>query len=158
MLVSDSGPLISFGRADKLYIVKNVYGEIIIPPEVDDEIVIRGKGKPGAEEVKGAAWISVQKPKNQNEVVRLKKKFHLGESEAVVLAKELNATLLADEWVVIKEARRRGIEITSTHLTLEVAKTRGLIKNLKKELEELISTGFRTTEELIKSSLQKVGE
>lgn len=158
LVVSDSGPLISFARAGKLQIVQDVYGKIIIPPEVYNEVVVRGKGKPGAKEVENAAWISVEKPKNQTEVESLNKKLHLGESEAIVLAKELSATLLVDEKAIIHEARKQKIKITSTHLTLELAKKRGLIKSVKQELNELIAAGFRTTEKLIQNSLKKVGE
>lgn len=159
LIVSDSGPLISFARAGKLHIVQGVYGKIIIPPEVYNEIVVRGSGKPGAEEIKQATWIEVRGPKNQAEVTKLiGGKFHLGESEAVILATELSVTLLVDEEIVIKEARRRGIRITSTLLTLEIAKASGLIISVKDELNELIAKGFRATPELIKDTLQRVGE
>ena len=74
------------------------------------------------------------------------------------MAQELKAILLADEWGVIREARRRGIEITSTHLVLIEAKKRRLIESVKKELEELIVSGFRTTPVLIKETLRIAGE
>lgn len=157
-VVSDSSPIISFARAKKLHIIQEVYGKIAIPPEVYNEIVVKGKDRPGAEEVKKATWIGIQKLKNQAESERLKEKYGAGESEAIVLAQELRATLLVDEGIVIKEARERGLKITTTHLTLEVAKKRGLITSVKKELNELIATGFRTKPELIKKTLQKVGE
>lgn len=74
------------------------------------------------------------------------------------MAEELKATLLVDEWSVIKEARRRKLEITSTHLILVEAKEKNLIQSVKKELEELMASGFRTTPELIKDILRHVGE
>lgn len=157
-IVSDSSPIISFARAKKLHLIQSVYEKIIIPPEVYNEIVVKGKNKPGDEEIKKASWISIQKPKNQNKVEKLKEKFGSGESEAIVLAEELKAILLVDEWGVIKEARKRGLKITSTHLTLERAKDKSFIRCVKKELDELIACGFRTTPELIKETLQNVGE
>ncbi|MBF0344084.1 MAG: DUF3368 domain-containing protein [Nitrospirae bacterium] len=158
LIVSDSGPLISFSRANKLWIIYEVYKAVIIPTEVYNEIVVKGRGKPGAEEIKRSRWITVREPKNQDEVTRLKIKFDPGESESIALAQELTATLLADERIAIKEARSRGLKITSTHLTLEEAKNRGFIASVKKELEELIAAGFRTTKELITESLQRMGE
>ncbi|OGL47520.1 MAG: hypothetical protein A2W05_03780 [Candidatus Schekmanbacteria bacterium RBG_16_38_10] len=157
-VVADSSPLISFARAKKLHIIRNVYEEIIIPPQVYNEIVVKGKRKPGAEEIQKASWIRIQKPKNQFEVEKLKARFDPGESEAMILAVELKAVLLADEGVVIKEARKRGLEITSTLLILEEAKNKHLIKSVKEELDNLISNGFRATAELIRNTLQKVGE
>ena len=157
-IVADSSPLISFARAKKLEIIRRVYGEIIIPSQVYNEIVVKGKMKPGAEEIQKASWISIQKPKNQFEVEKLKKRFGYGESEAIVLAEELKGILLVDEGAVIREARRRGLEITSTLLILEEAKNKHIIKSVKKEIDELISHGFRTTPELVKNILQRVGE
>ena len=116
------------------------------------------KGKPWAEEVKQATWINLQSIKNQAEAKRLKERFGCGEPEAIVLAEELKATLLVDEIAVIKEARKRGLKITSTHLILEKTKKMGLIKSIREELNNLVKSGFRTTPELIRDSLQKAGE
>lgn len=158
LTVADSSPIISFARAKKLHLIQKVCNKIIIPPAVYDEIVVKGKGKPGAEEIKEASWISVQKPKNQIEIEKLAIQFDWGESEVIILAEELKATLLADEMIIIKEARRRNLQIISTHLILVEAKKKNLIKSVKKELDELIVSGFRTTLELIKETLKKAGE
>ncbi len=158
LIVADSGPIISFARAEKLHLIQQVCDEIIVPPTVYDEIVVKGQGKPGAEEVKKASWITVQAPKNGIEVRELEKQFDRGECEAIVLAQELKAILLADERVVIEEARERNIEIVSTHLILVEAKQRNLIKSVRQELNDLVASGFRTTSELIKKTLQKAGE
>ena len=123
-----------------------------------EEVVIKGKGKPGAEEVGIASWIEVQKPENLGEVARLGEKFGPGESEAIILAEEIKAVLFADEVAVIKEARKRSLQVTSTHLILEEAKRRNFIKSVKVELEGLINSGFRTTPELVQESLRKMGE
>ncbi len=160
LIVSDSSPIISLARTKKLHLIQDVYGKIIIPVGVYDEIVTKGKGKPGAEEVKHATWISFREIKNQAEVKKLMQEFNLGlgESEAIVLAQELKADLLVDDWDAIREARRRGIEIASTHLILVEAKRKNLIRSVKEELEELIAFGFRTTPELVKKTLQKAEE
>lgn len=158
LIVSDSSLIISFARAKKVHLLKGVCVGLIIPQEVYNEIMVKGEGKPGAEEIKKAKWVSLQKPKNRLEVEELKERLGPGESEAIILAQELKAILLADEWNTIKEARVRGIEIISTHLILIEAKKKGFIKSVKKELNELIATGFRTTPALIEKTLRKVGE
>jgi len=158
VIVADSSPLISFARAGKLHIVQLVYAKIVIPPAVYEEIVVNGKGKPGAEEIRIASWIKIEKPMNKSKVEIIEAKFGPGESEAIVLAEEIEAVLLADEVVVIKEARKRGLQVTSTHLILEEAKRRNLIKSAKVELDGLIASGFRTTPGLIRETLRRVGE
>lgn len=158
LIVSDSGPLISMARARKLNLIQKVCRQIIIPESVYREIVIQGKGKPGAREIENASWINVKKAQSLKKVEILKNRFGSGESEAVVLAEETGAILLVDEKFVIKEARKRGLKIYSTHLLLEEAKRIGLIESVKKELDELIEAGFRTTPELIENTLKKSGE
>jgi predicted nucleic acid-binding protein len=64
LIVADSSPLISFARAGKLHIIHMVYSKIIFPSAVYEEIVINGKGKPGAEEIRLAGWIKIEKPMN----------------------------------------------------------------------------------------------
>ena len=117
-----------------------------------------GKGKPGAEEIKTAAWIEIQKAGDNSQISKLRMRFGAGESEAIVLAEEINAVLLANEVMVIKEARKRGLQLTSTHLILEKAKNKNLIKSVKEELDNLIAAGFRTTPELVQDTLRRVGE
>ena len=157
-IVADSSPLISAARANKLQLIQQVYGKLIVPPAVYRELVAKGAGKPGAEEIESASWITVQEPTDQKEVERIRKRLDPGESESLVLAQELSATLLADEKAVIEEARKSGLKIASTHLLLEEAKRHGLIASVKEALDEYIASGFRTTPELIHDSLKKVGE
>jgi predicted nucleic acid-binding protein len=57
--------------------------------------------------------------------------------------------LLVDEAIVIQEARRRGVKLTSTLLVLETAKMKNLIKSIKVEVDKLIASGFRARSELI---------
>jgi predicted nucleic acid-binding protein len=51
---------------------------VVIPPAVYDEVVIRGKGKPGAREIETATWIEVKEPGNKKEVEILKSRFGSG--------------------------------------------------------------------------------
>jgi len=159
-IVADSSPLISASRANRLYLVKKVYRALILPEAVYNEIVVQGKGKAGALEIKKAKnnWIQVMAVQNKKAVQSLQIKFGSGESEAIVLAEELEAMLLVDEGAVISEARKRGIPITSTIMMLLEAKTKGFISNLKKELDKFIKAGFRLDETLYQNILHQAGE
>jgi predicted nucleic acid-binding protein len=76
----------------------------------------------------------------------------------MVLAQELKAIIMADEWAVIKEARKRNLRVTSTLIILVEAKRQNLINSVRQELDELISAGFRTTPELVQEVLKRAGE
>jgi predicted nucleic acid-binding protein len=71
--------------------------------------VVRGAGKPGSNEVQAASWIIQGAVHDRLFVEQLPARLHLGEREAIALAKERGAVLLVDE----REARReaRGMEL-----------------------------------------------
>lgn len=45
--VSDSGPIVSFARADRLDLLRRTAGTLIVPNAVYEEIVVRGEGRAG---------------------------------------------------------------------------------------------------------------
>ena len=47
-----------------MHILKELFGEIIIPKAVWNEVVVKGKGKHRAEEVERAEWIKVGEVKD----------------------------------------------------------------------------------------------
>ena len=154
-IVADSGPLISCARAHKLTLIRDVYSKIVIPPSVYREIVTEGAGKPGAEEIEAAVsvWVAIKKPENMSSVVNLRQGLGPGETEAIALAKELGGYILIDEKSGIKEARELGLRIKSTLLMLLEAKEQGLISSVKMELDELIDSGFRCSDDLYQKTL-----
>jgi predicted nucleic acid-binding protein len=158
--VADSGPLISCARANKLALVRSVYSNLIIPPAVYTEIVIDGAEKPGAEEIETAVsiWVEIIEPENDNLVASLMQRIGPGESEAIALAKELDAYLLIDEAGGINVAREYGIRITSTLLMLLEARKPGLISSVTVELNELMASGFRCSDILYRKVLKLSGE
>lgn len=154
-IVADSGPLISCARAHKLTLIRDVYSKIVIPPSVYREIVTEGAGKPGAEEIEAAVsvWVAIKKPENMSSVVNLRQGLGPGETEAIALAKELGGYILIDEKSGIREARELGLRIKSTLLMLLEAKEQGLISSVKMELDELMDSGFRCSDDLYQKTL-----
>ncbi len=49
-VVSNSGPLINLAKAGQFALLQDLFQHITIPPEVFEEVVVRGVGQPGAEE------------------------------------------------------------------------------------------------------------
>ena len=50
--------MLSFARTGHFNLLRDVVGTLTIPDAVYEDIVISGAGKPGAEEVQNAAWIT----------------------------------------------------------------------------------------------------
>lgn len=82
-----------------------------------------------------------------------------GESEAIVLAKEINADLLIlDDEQARNKARLEGIRVAGLLALLLQAKNRGTIKNLKPLLDDLRVKGFFMTEVLYYQTIQEAEE
>lgn len=93
-VVCNSSPLVNLSRIGRLYILKQLYTELLIPEAVYQEVVINGEGMPGAYEVSCSDWITTRDIKDQRLVRVLSYDLDLGESEAIVLAIQENAELL----------------------------------------------------------------
>jgi len=61
IVVSNAGPLIALSKLGLLSVLQDLFGEIIVPEEVWNEVVERGKGKPGSDLIKKAKWIHIKK-------------------------------------------------------------------------------------------------
>ncbi len=57
IIISDTSPIINLAAVGQLDLLRQLYGHIIIPQAIYDEIVVAGTGQPGAHEVKAAGWI-----------------------------------------------------------------------------------------------------
>lgn len=111
-IVSDAGPIITFARAGKLDLLKEVIGNLQIPQAVYDEVVVKGAGKPGAHEVKSADWIQQQTCEDLAESVDLPVNLGKGEKEAIVLSVQRGACLLVDDPVARREARNTEYQLS----------------------------------------------
>jgi len=152
-IVSNTGPLIALARINKLDLIKRYFGEVYIPREVYEEICIRGKEKPGSKEVKDAKWIRIINVKDEF-AVKLLKELNKGEAETIVLAKELNASLvLMDERIPREMLELLGFSITGTVGILIRAGKEGLI-NIKESLDELRGKGFWLSDEVYMRTLR----
>ena len=82
-----------------------------------------------------------------------------GESEAIVLAEEIQAaTLLMDEQQAVACARRLGIRVVRTPLIYAEAKLRGLIPSVRVKLDALREHGFWLKEQAYLAVLREAGE
>lgn len=157
MIVSNSTPLIALSKIKQLQLLKDYFGTITIPMEVFDEIVTRGGALFGAKEVKTKDWIRVSNVKNQLTVDILCRYLDRGEAEAIVLAKENDASLLIiDDSDGRKIAEDIGLKITGTIGILLLAAEDNKL-DLNKSLDDLIASGFRLSKKEYKKLIGKDG-
>ena len=90
IVVSDSSPIILLAKIDCLFILPKLYGAIVIPLEVAEELRHEQPKHPGCVIIGGHPWLQT---KTCSQPI-IAPGFDWGESAALGLAQELHATLL----------------------------------------------------------------
>jgi predicted nucleic acid-binding protein len=157
-IIADSGPILSCARANQLELLHQVIGGLTIPDAVYEDIVVRGAGKPGSTEVQGASWIRPLPVRDRVFVDELPPKLHLGEREAIALAKEQGVALLVDERKARREALHQGITLMGSLRVLREAKTRRIIPCVRPVLGELMAAGMYISEAHYEAFLRQLDE
>lgn len=142
VVVSNSTPLIALSKIGLFELLKDYFGEIIIPNEVYEEVVTRGGHLFGAREVSNSDWVKVVKAENRLAIDSLSVHLGKGEAEAIILAKEKNALLIIDDKDGRTMAANLGVPVTGTVGLLKLFAEDGKIQ-LKKTLDDLMASGFR---------------
>ena len=142
------------------YILKELYGSVIAPQRVYQEIGALVTFGIDITLVRSADWINVQTALDRTFVLTLLSELDTGEAEAIALAIELKADrLLIDERIGRSVARRYGLNITGLLGVLVAAKKNNLISELKPILDRLISQAkFRVRPNLYDQILQDADE
>ena len=155
MIVSDAGPLIVLLKTDKLLILKKLFGTVNVPIAVYNEITVKEQEKTLFLKTE---WIKPVKIKKDNDYKLLKELVDRGEAEAIILAKELKSTLLADDAKARKYAMLLNIEVMGTLGLLKLAKNRGVIPSVKTAIRDMLAEGYYIDSRLIAKLLEDVDE
>jgi hypothetical protein len=159
-IVSNASPLINLAWIGQLDLINRLYGQVIIPEAVWNEIVIQGKDQPGSGEVKKAEWIQVQRVEDQELVKSFRRDLDAGEAEAIALALKTEAELLLmDERYGREIAALFNIRVTGVIGILVEAKHKGLIREVKLNLDRLrMVASFYLNPALYERILREEGE
>jgi predicted nucleic acid-binding protein len=160
IIVSNTSPISNLAKIDHLFLLRETYSEVIIPQAVYDELTDIRAGEKVNNAIKNTNFIKHKTVINYQLVKDLQRNLDGGESEAIVLAIELNATkLLIDERLGRQEAIKLGLSLTGVLGILLIAKKRGLINNVKSLMDQLIShTAFRIGDQLYSTILIEAHE
>lgn len=138
--VSNTSPITNLATIGRIDLLQQIYGEIIIPSAVFQELTQWGDLIPGAKEVKTLSWIKVEPVTNANLLESLRNKLDEGEAAAIFLALELKADwIIIDEQLGRKIAIEYNLKITGILGLLIEAKRQGLVLSVKPILDDLIN-------------------
>ncbi len=161
LIVSDTSPLSSLFLIEKLDLLPALFGRIIIPRKVMDELsVLENIFQHDLSVLRQAPWLDVQKPKDDELVRKYSRLLDEGESEAIVLAKELHADyLLIDEKMGRIAAKQEGLRTIGVLGVFLLAKKHGHISQVKPLIDLLeIKARFFIKESLKLKVLELAGE
>ena len=136
IVVSDTTPLISLLKINRLDLLKKLFGDVLIPQAVFDELTDDDRFRLEADQIREKKFIVV-KPVNNPESTNILKRatgLDQGESEAIVLTDELKADLL-----LMDEAKGRNV---SAQMGLRIMGTIGILMAAYEE-DELSSDEVR---------------
>jgi predicted nucleic acid-binding protein len=159
IIVSDTSCISYLLQINLLHLLQIIYGEIIIPDAVNEEILqLKNKGH-NLSEFKNANWIKICQANNLSNVNDYKYILDKGELEAISIAIELKADLLIiDEKLGRIVATNIGFDITGLVGILITAKSKNLILSVKDALDKVILLGCRISEKLYNIALKSCNE
>jgi len=159
IVVSDASAILNLAVIGQLDLVINLYGTVIVPQVVREEIQ-ENLSADLDHELKRAIWLETRQVVDNARAISLELELDIGEAEAIALAIELKADLvLIDERKGRNVARRFGLKFVGLLGILLEAKGRGLIEELKPLMDALIGkAGFWISPKLYDQVLKLAGE
>ena len=159
IVVSDTTPLITLMKVEKLDLLHDLFGEVLIPEAVYDEVTKNETFKDEADLIKNSSFIQKVVVKNHDHVLLLQRATGLdrGESEAIVYADEVKAELLLmDEAAGRKVAMNMNLTTTgSIGILLQAFKTgRMSAKETEDTLNKIRESKRHISETLIQDALE----
>ena len=156
-VISNTTPILSLLKIDKLDVLQKLYGEIIIPNAVYKEIE-QGISKPYYQNLKEISWIKIEEISDKK-VLQYFNDLDAGEAEVLILANEINADLvIIDEILGRKFAQKLNINLTGTLGILLKAKELNYIENISSLITQLKDKGTWINPKLANKVLELANE
>ncbi len=154
-VIANTTPLIALANIDRLELLHELYGTIIVPQAVVDEII----SEPAKQRVRSATWIKVEAIQDPSQKDIFRARLHAGEVEVMILAREQNADLvIMDDNAAKKTAKFLGLNVTGTLGILLKAKKEGYLEMVEPIMNELILDGLFISDTVKGYVLKEAGE
>lgn len=150
VVVSDTSPIRALAHLSRLDLLRDVFGEVLIPPAVVLELQ-NPHARVDVEKVLSLPFVRVQSPRDLSRVREFRAVLDAGESEALALALESPGSIvLVDDAEARATAEQMGLEVVGALGILLRGKRGGLVQavgplmdRLQKELRFFISASVR---------------
>jgi predicted nucleic acid-binding protein len=150
--VFDSSPLIYLNKVGLAWVLEELEGEKIVPPEVYEQVVTRGKARGDADALlterlveQGVLTVVPVESNFKARVRGLRIELHEGELDVLALADEKSGTAILDESIAREVATVFKIEVHGTLFLLFLMVRGGKLKKdeARDKVNLMIHKGFR---------------
>ena len=148
IIVSDSSCLIALDNIGMLNILNELFEEVLITPEVNEEF---GNPLP--------AWIILTQVQNKLKQAEIESKLDKGEASSIALALEIpNSTLIIDELKGRNIAKHLTLEIIGTVGIILLAGKKGILTDVISVVLKLVNNGFRLSNKIVDRIIEIYGK
>ena len=158
-VISNTSPLLNLAIIDQLDLLRQQFGEILIPKAVLEELRVE-EILPGSDHLREAlvaGWLQVREVNNPSLVQLLQRDLDRGESEAIALALLLDA-----DWIILDErdgrriAKSFGLQVPGILGVVIRASRNGQISSLPLVINQLREeAGFHIAQNLLSQILKE---
>ena len=152
-VVCNTSPLQYLHQTDMLRVLPTLYGRVLVPQAVADEIGVGLKAGVNLPDLSELDWLDVRIVENSPWPVP--RDIHRGEAEVMALAGTLgDARVILDDLAARRHAKLLGLKCTGTLGIILKAKQAGILDSVAEVVGELERLGFRlawvTKQEILK--------
>lgn len=152
-VIVNTSPLIALDRIGQLDLLPKLFGKVVRPKAVVDELRAGQKVYGGSGDLYEAEWF--QTIDDPPEMI-LRKELGHGETAVIALALRLKADLVVlDDLAARNVAMELGLPVTGTLGLIFAAYKKEIIPDVDAVVASLAEAGFRISNELIQSVLKK---
>jgi predicted nucleic acid-binding protein len=147
--VADSGPLMHVALVGQIALLPRYAHPILIVPQVYEEVVTQGAGKPGAQELAAAC---------QAGVVQIREVI---DQQLISRVRQASPPAMSDvDVMVVALAVGQGLSVIGSVGVLTRARLDGVIPALKPLLDQLVASGFHLDPhgQVYQDAVRRVGE
>lgn len=151
--VVNSTPLIALSVLNHLFVLKALFDEVFVPSSVYEEVVLKGRHRPGSKEVGEVDWIIVKEPDESFPLPPELLGLDTGEMDVILLAREVKADwVLIDEKLARRVAKGLGLKVKDTLGLLLIACRTSIVskEEARAAAQELASSSFRISDRLLR--------
>ncbi len=158
-IVCNAGPLIALAGIGQVGLLRDLFGVILVPAEVQMEVEAGGGTGLGAGVFRIAPWLQVESLSRKADPL-LASLLDSGEATTIALALEKSAALVLMDEVKGRRVARDiyGLAVIGTGRVLVEAKQASLINKVSPLIQQMRANGYWMADRIVTEILRQAGE